>query len=149
MSNGISRVSNLQYAALPWRRNAGALEILLITTRNTRRWIIPKGWPVDGCTPAQCAAQEALEEAGVAGEVLEEMFGHFRYNKERKSGEIVPCIVRVFTMEVAEQRDDWIEKGEREILWCSLSEALARVKEPGLRRLIAKFGKQQLFVSAA
>ena len=61
----------------------------------------------------------------------------------------MPCIVHVFAMEVIKQRDDWIEKSERETLWCSLPEALARVTEPGLRRLIAKFARQQLFVSAA
>ena len=112
----MSRVSNLQYAVLPWRQTAVALQVLLITTRNRRRWIVPKGWPMEGRTPAQCAAQEALEEAGVVGEILAETLGYFRYNKERKSGDVVPCIVRVFTMEVAEQREDWIEKAERETL---------------------------------
>ena len=148
MSGAMSRVSNLQYAVLPWRQTAVALQVLLITTRNRRRWIVPKGWPMAGRKPAQCAAQEALEEAGVVGEILAETLGYFRYNKERKSGDVVPCIVRVFTMEVAEQREDWIEKAERETLWCSLPDALARVEEPGLRRLIAKFVKQLVSVSA-
>jgi 8-oxo-dGTP pyrophosphatase MutT (NUDIX family) len=149
MSSGASHISNLQYAALPWRRRGGALEVLLITTRNTRRWIIPKGWPIEGHTPMECAALEALEEAGVVGEVSAHALGMFRYNKERESGETAPCIVRVFTMEVHEQHDDWIEKSERETLWCSLPEALARVTEPGLRRLIEKFARQRVFVSAA
>ncbi len=149
MSSSASHISNIQYAALPWRRRGRALEILLITSRNTRRWIIPKGWPIEGHTPAECAALEALEEAGVAGEVSAHALGLFRYNKQRESGETVPCIVHVFAMEVIKQRDDWIEKSERETLWCSLPEALARVTEPGLRRLIAKFARQRLFVSAA
>jgi len=97
----------------------------------------------------ECAALEALEEAGVVGEVSAHALGMFRYNKERESGETAPCIVRVFTMEVHEQHDDWIEKSERETLWCSLPEALARVTEPGLRRLIEKFARQRVFVSAA
>jgi 8-oxo-dGTP pyrophosphatase MutT (NUDIX family) len=149
MSSGASHIPNLQYAALPWRRRGGALEVLLITTRNTRRWIIPKGWPIESHTPSECAALEALEEAGVVGEVSAHALGLFRYNKERESGETTPCIVRVFTMEIIEQRKDWIEKSERETLWCSLPEALARVKEPGLRRLIAKFARQRIFVNAA
>jgi 8-oxo-dGTP pyrophosphatase MutT (NUDIX family) len=134
-------VPNVQYAALPWRRTAGAIEILLITTRNTRSWIVPKGWPLDGRTPSECAAHEALEEAGVLGEVATEALGTFRYNKRRKSGEFVPCEVHVFAMEVVRQRRSWAEKAARDICWCSLEEALARVTEPSLKRLIAKFGK--------
>ena len=140
MSNSASRV-NVQYAVLPWRRSKGALEILLITTRNTRRWIVPKGWPVEGLTPAQCAAQEALEEAGIEGEVAEEPLGSFRHHKESKSGEAILCTVHVFPMEVTRQHQNWTEKHFRETHWCSVEEALARVKHPTLRRLIVKFVK--------
>ncbi len=131
MSSVASQVPNVQYAALPWRKAEGAIEILLITTRNTGRWIVPKGWPLVGRTPSECAGLEALEEAGVLGEVAVETLGSFHYNKRRKSGEIVPCKVHVFAMEVVRQRRSW----------GSLDEALARVTEPGLRRLIAKFAK--------
>jgi 8-oxo-dGTP pyrophosphatase MutT (NUDIX family) len=141
VSRTAADVPNVQYAALPWRRAKGAIEILLITTRNTRSWIVPKGWPLDGRTPSECAAHEALEEAGVLGEVAPEALGTFQYNKRRKSGEIVPCRVHVFAMEVVHQRRSWAEKAARDICWCSLEEALARVTEPSLRRLIAKFGK--------
>ncbi len=110
-------------------------------TSNTRRWIVPKGWPVDGLTPGECAAQEALEEAGVVGEVAPEPLGSFRHSKERKSGEILLCTVQVFAMEVTRQRHNWAEKGTREIRWCSIEEALARIKDRGLRRLILKFAK--------
>ena len=136
-----AHVPNVQYAALPWRRVEGAIEILLITTRNTRSWIVPKGWPLDGRTPSECAAHEALEEAGVLGDVAPEALGSFHYNKRRKSGEILSCKVHVFAMEVVHQRRSWAEKAARDICWCSLEEALARVTEPSLRRLIAKFGK--------
>jgi 8-oxo-dGTP pyrophosphatase MutT (NUDIX family) len=140
VGNSASRV-NVQYAVLPWRGSKGAIEILLITTRNTRRWIVPKGWPVDGLTPAQSAAQEALEEAGIEGEVADEPLGSFRHDKETKSGETVLCTVHVFPMEVTGQRQSWPEKHLREIHWCSVEEALARVKHPTLRRLILKFVK--------
>ena len=143
MSSAASQVPNVQYAALPWRRAKGAIEILLVTTRKTQSWIVPKGWPLVGRTPGECAAVEALEEAGVLGEVAPETLGSFRYNKRRKSGEIVPCKVHVFTMEVVRQRRHWPEKRARETCWCSIEEALARVTDPGLRRLIAKFGKRR------
>jgi 8-oxo-dGTP pyrophosphatase MutT (NUDIX family) len=141
VSRTAAHVPNVQYAALPWRRVRGVIEILLITTRNTRSWIVPKGWPLDGCTPSECAAHEALEEAGVLGEVAPESLGFFHYNKRRKSGEIVLCKVHVFAMEVVQQRRSWAEKAARDVCWCSLEEALALVTEPSLRRLIAKFGK--------
>jgi 8-oxo-dGTP pyrophosphatase MutT (NUDIX family) len=141
VSRTAAQVPNIQYAALPWRRTEGAVEILLITTRNTRSWIVPKGWPLVGLTPDESAAHEALEEAGVSGEVAKEALGSFHYNKRLKSGDIISCKVHVFSMEVAHQRRSWAEKAARDICWCSLDEALARVKEPSLKRLIAKFAK--------
>ena len=63
--------ASAQYAALPYRETASGLEFLLITTRRTRRWIVPKGWPMDGHAPHAAAAREALEEAGVSGDVCE------------------------------------------------------------------------------
>ena len=131
--------SNTQYAALPWRRAGDTIEILLVTTRNTQRWIVPKGWPLAGRSPSACAALEALEEAGVQGNIATKALGTFTYGKRRKSGEIVLCRVHVFAMEVTHQRRHWAEKRARETRWCSPEEALARVNEPGLRRLIAKF----------
>jgi 8-oxo-dGTP pyrophosphatase MutT (NUDIX family) len=146
---GLSSVAspvNVQYAALPWRRAKGAFEFLLITTSNTRRWIVPKGWPVEGISASECAEQEALEEAGIEGEVASEPLGSFRHHKERRSGEAVLCTVYVFPMEVTRQRQSWPEKNIRETRWCSVEDALARIKDPGLRRLILKFVKstQQL-----
>ena len=141
MSGVASQMPNVQYAALPWRKAEGEIQILLVTTLNTRRWIVPKGWPLAGHTPGECAALEALEEAGVLGEVAAETLGTFHYKKRRKSGEIVPCKVHVFPMEVVRQRRNWAEKKSRKSRWYSLEEARARVTEPGLRRLIGKFAK--------
>ncbi len=141
MRNGVSRGSKVQYGALPWRRSDDAIQVLLVTTRNTRRWIVPKGWPLVGRTPSESAAREALEEAGVEGEVAHEKLGSFSYSKQRKSGEVVSCKVHVFPMEVVHQRRNWAEKAARETSWCSLEEAIQRVTEPGLRRLIVKFAR--------
>ena len=134
-------LSQIQYGVLPWRRVEGALEFLLITTRNTGRWIVPKGWPLPGRSPRECAAQEALEEAGILGDVAAAPLGWFHYDKLRKSGEVVPCKVQVYPMEVTRQRRSWVEKSARLTHWCSLEEALSRVAEPGLRQLILKFSR--------
>jgi 8-oxo-dGTP pyrophosphatase MutT (NUDIX family) len=131
----------VQYAALPWRANGGRLEILLITTLKTHRWIVPKGWPVETLSPRACAAQEALEEAGVSGPVSEKAIGSFRYFKRRKDGAALPCRVEVFALEVAQQRKTWAEKGAREFRWCSVAEATLCVSEPGLRQIIIRFAE--------
>lgn len=130
-----------QYAALPWRMTNGALEILLITTLRTHRWIVPKGWPIAALSPSACAAREALEEAGVDGAICEKPLGAFRYTKERKDGANVPCRVEVFALEVTGRRRSWAEKGVRESRWCSVPECLERVSEPSLRQLIVKFAQ--------
>jgi len=131
--------ASAQYAALPYRETAEGLEFLLITTRRTRRWIVPKGWPMEGVAPHAAAAREALEEAGVCGEVEEKAIGSYRYFKERKTGELVPCKVDVFALKVKQQRKTWAEKDARELRWCPLSEALTCVGEPGLRQIIRRF----------
>ncbi len=128
-----------QYAALPWRTENGVLQVLLITSLKTKRWIIPKGWPLDGLPPQDCAAQEALEEAGVLGQMADNLLGRYRYKKLRKSGEILPCEVHVYAMAVTDRKKNWREKRSRQSQWCTLNEALAHVREAGLRRLILKF----------
>lgn len=129
----------IQFGALPWRRTASGLEVLLITTLNTRRWIVPKGWPMDGLPPHDTAAREAHEEAGITGKISSQAIGSFVYAKGMKDGDTTPCEVCVFPMQVEEQLDDWPEKGKREICWCNIENALALVEEPQLRRLIADF----------
>jgi 8-oxo-dGTP pyrophosphatase MutT (NUDIX family) len=133
---------SVQYAALPWRRRNDVLEFLLITTLTTRRWIVPKGWPHERLSPAECAAREALEEAGVVGEIAAKPIGAFHYAKHRKNGEFQRLRVELFSMEVMGQRRTWEEKTVRETCWCGLDETLVRVKEPGLKRLIQKFAKE-------
>lgn len=142
MSTSVSK-PHIQYGALPWRQSGDALQILLITTLNTRRWIVPKGWPLDGKSPFDCAAQEAMEEAGISGEIEKTPLGSFQYNKVRKNGDVLSCRVDVFPMRVSRQRRRWADKHMRETCWCSLEEALERVSEPGLRRLISKFAKRR------
>lgn len=132
---------HIQYAALPWRLEQGKIEILLITSLKTKRWIVPKGWPVEGLSPEDSAAHEALEEAGVMGPVAAVALGRYRYKKLRKTGEILPCEVHVYAMEVTDRKKTWREKRARESRWCSIAEAIAHIRETGLRRLIVKFAK--------
>lgn len=136
-------VSGSQYAALPWRWVEDHLEILLITTLSTKRWVVPKGWPMEGRSPSECASREALEEAGVVGATDPQPVGSFNYLKRRKTGETIPCRVAVFALEVRRQRSTWPEKTKRETCWCSVDEALARISDPGLKRLVARFAKEQ------
>lgn len=141
MGGVASSVDNLQVAALPWRRCERGVEILLITTRHTRRWIVPKGWPEPGITPHECAAREAFEEAGAEGAVQIRPFGSFLYEKKRRSGDTVVCSVLVFPMEVSRSHEDWPEKGAREVRWCSIEEAQELVGNSGLVRLLVRFAK--------
>lgn len=132
-----------QFAALPYRRSKGGkIEILLVTSRETRRWIIPKGWPISGVEPHNLAALEAMEEAGVTGKVEEKPIGAYRYEKKRSDGTIVLCTVDTFALEVEERMPTWPEQGERERKWFGLEEAAQKVQEPELRALLKKFVRQ-------
>ncbi|MDB5735759.1 MAG: hypothetical protein JWN16_2396 [Alphaproteobacteria bacterium] len=122
-------------------RVAPVLQVLLITSLNSKRWILPKGWPEDGLTPAQSAAREAFEEAGVIGEIAHAPLGAYHYLKDRKDGGAMPCSVDVFALQITKELDDWPEKGARELVWLPLAEAAAKVGEPGLREILCDFGK--------
>lgn len=130
-----------QYAALPWRMGAaGRIEVMLITSRETRRWVVPKGWPITGLAPGASAAQEALEEAGITGEVWAEPVGGYDYEKRLKNGRQQPVEVEVFPLAVHEELDAWPEKGQRERRWFAAAEAASLVAEPRLAELIREFG---------
>ncbi len=139
----------VQFAALPWRRSSQGLEVLIITSRRTRRWIVPKGWPLANLNPAESAAAEALEEAGVKGRVSAQPFGSFSYDKILESGKAKRCRVMVFPLEVKTQRQKWREKKHRETKWCDIQLASDLVADRGLKRLLAKFAKLRLRRSAA
>jgi ADP-ribose pyrophosphatase YjhB (NUDIX family) len=81
-----------------------------VTSRETRRWIIPKGWPHKGRTPHRSAAREAYEEASVVGRVHRDQLGSFSYEKRLPTGDTIVCKVRVFALEVRQQRREWPEK---------------------------------------
>ena len=138
------RSETRQVAALPWRESPtageGHREILMITSRDTRRWVIPKGGRMAGKTDHEAAAIEAMEEAGVHGEIDPVSIGAFRYSKRLKSGLTRQCVVAVFPLNVMIELGDWLEAGQRERRWMSLDEAAASVFEPDLAALILAFG---------
>jgi 8-oxo-dGTP pyrophosphatase MutT (NUDIX family) len=126
-----------QVAALPFRIQEGRIEVLLVTSRETRRWLIPKGWPMKGKKPHKAAAQEAEEEAGVKGEIMHEPLGHYDYWKRRAS-HFDLCRVSVYPLEVSKQLKSWREKGQREAKWFEVEDAAHQVLEPALADLIRR-----------
>lgn len=110
--------------------------VLLVTSRETRRWVLPKGWAESGVSPHDQAAREAFEEAGVKGEVGQERIGSYRYLKRLGGGRTVPCRVDVYPLTVDHLLDEWPEKEQRELGWFTPSEAAAVVEESGLIELL-------------
>ena len=134
------REPRAQFAALPWRRDAdGTIEVLLITSRETRRWVIPKGWPIKGKSAAKSAAREAFEEAGVTGKVSKRPVGAYAYDKRLKNGRLQHVRVAVFGLQVESEADAYPEIGQREKAWLPLAEAARMVDEPELMVLLATF----------
>jgi 8-oxo-dGTP pyrophosphatase MutT (NUDIX family) len=137
-----------QYAALPWRIGAG-VEILLASSRDTRRWVIPKGWPMKGRKPHATAALEALQEAGLIGKIEKTKIGSFHYHKRLKNGAAILCRVDVFPLQVLLQRKRWPEKGQRVTQWFTCADAAEEVTEPELKALILAFGRRKLLPAGA
>lgn len=128
-----------QYGVLPWRRNAkGGIEILLVTSKERGRWVIPKGNPIPYMLNHESAAREAFEEAGVEGPIAIEPIGSYRYEKLRRSGP-APAVVNVYPLEVTREAPAWPEDRERIRKWFPQAAAAAAVEEPELRVTILSF----------
>jgi 8-oxo-dGTP pyrophosphatase MutT (NUDIX family) len=128
-----------QYGALPYVMDErGAVRVLLVTSRETRRWVIPKGWPMKGREPHEAAAQEAFEEAGVLGEAAPVPIGAYPYWKRRKRT-FKLLTVEVYPLRVRDLADTWPEAHQRERAWAAPERAAALVDEPGLVALLDAF----------
>jgi len=135
--------ARVQYAALPYRRKGNSLtEVLLVTSRDTGRWIIPKGWPIKGKEPHKAAAREAREEAGVVGKIGRRPIGSFLYEKRLKGGNVIVCDVQVFVLKVKRQEESWVEKGERKVKWLSRTKAATTVGDRALGTIILTLPKR-------
>ena len=117
--------------------------MLLVTSRESKRWVIPKGNLPNGLAPHDGAAKEALEEAGVTGAICPVPLGTFRYRKRKGSGASLMADVEVFPLSVSRQLDEWPEKDQRQRRWFSLTDAAAAVEEPDLADLIRSFGASE------
>ena len=134
---------NYQVGALPIRRNdAGALQVLLVTSRGTQRWVVPKGWPWRRHADHEAAAGEAWEEAGVLGRTAPQSIGSFTYDKIGKRGTRT-LEVLVYVLEVTDEADKWPEYRERRRDWFSPLAAMELVTEPGLKLLLQALDAQK------
>lgn len=128
-----------QYAALPYRISGKTIEVLMVTSRDTGRWVIPKGWPKKRLSPHKLAMLEAFEEAGIKGKVASRPIGHFNYIKRMEKGRDIECRVDVFPMAVNAELDEWPEMNERKRAWFKLKKAAGLVDEAGLCDILTAF----------
>ncbi|MDT8328627.1 MAG: NUDIX hydrolase [Roseovarius sp.] len=133
-----------QFAALCYRMVRDRPEILLITSRGSGRWIMPKGWPMAGKTPAQVALTEAWEEAGVRGRAYDTCLGVYSYTKTIGPDRGLPCLVMVYPVRVKTLARSYPESGQRKHKWLRPKKAAARVAEPELAHLIRSFDPHRL-----
>jgi 8-oxo-dGTP pyrophosphatase MutT (NUDIX family) len=128
-----------QFAALCYRTKNDKVEVLLITTRQSGRWIVPKGWPMDGKTPAECALQEAWEEAGVIGKSRDRCLGIFSFKKIVSLENTFPCVGMIYPVRVTSLKTNFPEAGQRRRKWFSQKKAALRISEPELARIVKDF----------
>lgn len=140
-SSETAKKNRQQLAALCWRMEKGEPQVLLITSRGTGRWVVPKGWPMEGRSPWDAAAIEAWEEAGVKGCIDNQPLGQFNYDKylNRSRSKFRNCDVDVYPLRVDMLSEDFPESKERHRQWFSLAEAAQHVDEPGLQELLSNF----------
>lgn len=127
-----------QVGAIPFRTLSDGLKVLLITSRDTGRWVIPKGGVEGGDTPRKAAAREAFEGAGVRGVIGKKALGLFSYEKRLRSGRAKPTTVEVFTLHVKRELKNWPERGQRRLVWMTIAEAVGLVEEPSLVDLLLR-----------
>lgn len=133
----LRRPKRVQFAALCYTCDGSKKKVLLITSRGSGRWILPKGWPIDGLDAAGAAMQEAWEEAGVKiAEIGEEPIGNFNYNKELDGGGVAPVTAQVHVFKVDRLEDNYPEAHERKRKWVSPDKAAEMVREPELQELL-------------
>ena len=129
-----------QIAALPTRRVDGRLEVCLVTTRETGRWTVPKGWPMKGMPDREAAAIEAAQEAGLVGKASKKPLGTFDYWK-RRLDRFDLVRVTLYRLKVRKVLNAWKEQGERQVRWMSLDDAAIAVDEPGLKLILGDLAR--------
>lgn len=132
-----------QFAALCYRYKKEKLQVCLVTSRGTGRWILPKGWPMHKQTPAEAAAQEAWEEAGLVGRPIDQCLGVFSSIKPIDN-ETTPILVMVYPVLITKAADEWPEMNQRERKWLSPKKAAKKLTEPELIRIVSTFDPEKL-----
>lgn len=132
-----------QVAAIPCRLTSdGEMQVMLITSRSTQRFIVPKGWTMKGKSECEAASVEAFEEAGVSGRIIEKPVGCYRYWK-RLSKRFVLCDVTVYLLSVEDEHANWDEDDARQRKWLSLPAAASLIDEPELSSLVETLATPQ------
>lgn len=145
-----SEVELRQAGAIAYRVSGGRLKVLLATTRETKRWIIPRGNIADGLTPSETAAKEAFEEAGVRGELSEAPLGRYAYRKRLKKNRFATAVVDVYLLHATRRARAWPEQDERTVKWLPIDEASRLVEEKALASLLRRLMRvQDEIISAA
>ncbi|WP_238364935.1 NUDIX hydrolase [Mesobacterium pallidum] len=134
----------VQFGALCYRIKDGKTEVLMVTSRSRRRWIVPKGWPMENKTPGQAAEIEAWEEAGVRGQAVGPSLGVYSYGKIVENGVLLPCVVMLYPVKVDSLADSWPEKHERKRRWMGRKKAARKTDDPDLAYLIRNFDPRKL-----
>ena len=134
----------IQSAVIPYRKRNGKFEILTITSRRSRRWIVPKGVVEAGFSAADSAAKEAWEEAGVVGKAYDRCLGLYSYTKVIAPKAGLPCVAMVYPVAVKSLQSDYPEAGERRRKWFSQKKAAQMLQEPELARIVRDFDPKML-----
>jgi 8-oxo-dGTP pyrophosphatase MutT (NUDIX family) len=128
-----------QVAALCWRKDKGRKEVLLITSRDTGRWVVPKGWPMKGLSDVQAAMREAWEEAGVRAEADKaHRAGQFLYDKVLEDGSVIPVVAHLYKVRLrkGDLAERFPEAGQRKRVWVPAKKAAKLVQEPDLKAIL-------------
>jgi 8-oxo-dGTP pyrophosphatase MutT (NUDIX family) len=134
----------MQYAALPYVSAGDRLLVCLVTSRETKRWIVPKGWAKAGTPGPLVAADEAFEEAGIVGNVGAQALGSYEYRKKLHVFAYATCRVTVYPLHADHQLRDWPERHQRRLAWLDPQEAARRVREADLAKMIIGFRDQMM-----
>ncbi len=130
------RSKGKQFAALPFAEQNGEMLVMLVTSRETCRWVLPKGWAEKDLSGPELAAKEAFEEAGLVGKVATKSVGSYTYPKRLRRGRLLECKVKIFAVQVEHMMEDWPERHERERKWFTLTQAAMAVEEGDLIALL-------------
>ncbi len=143
LHGGTKDSARTQFAALCYRVRRGKVQVLLVTSRKRKRWIVPKGWPMEGKTPAASALREAWEEAGVQGVASDACIGVYSYRKAASRGDL-PVLAMLYPVKVTALKKSFPEARERRRMWVSRKKAARLVAQRELARLIVGFNPPEV-----